>query len=134
MEKRLFRSRRDRVLAGVCGGLAEYLNVDPNIVRLVWALVSFPGAVGIPLYILAWILVPATPGGPEEVEVEESPAPRAGSQASPDRRTRWIGGLLLGLGALFLLNNLAPWFHAGRLWPLALIAVGLALLIRGPRD
>lgn len=134
MEKRLYRSRHDRVLAGVCGGLAEYLNVDANIVRLVWALVSFPGAVGIPLYILAWILVPPVPGGPESAEERDRPATRWGNEESPGRRARWLGGLLLVLGALFLLNNLAPWLHAGRLWPVALILVGLAILIRGPRD
>ena len=60
--RKLYRSRRQRVLAGVCGGLAEYLNVDVVIVRLVWVLlvVMGPGIVGYPV---AWLVVPLTPEG-----------------------------------------------------------------------
>lgn len=57
--KRLYRSRSERVIAGVCGGIAEYFNVDPTIIRLAWAvftLVSF-GA-GILAYLVAWMIVP----------------------------------------------------------------------------
>lgn len=61
MGRRLTRSRRNRMLAGVCGGIAEYANVDPTIVRLVWALVTlFPGTlpVGLIGYLVAWLIVP----------------------------------------------------------------------------
>ena len=57
--KHLYRSSRSKVLAGVCGGIAEYLNVDSVIIRLIWVLftlVSF--GVGILFYIIAWIIVP----------------------------------------------------------------------------
>ena len=60
--KRLYRSGRDRIAGGVCGGLAEYFNTDPSIVRLLWilfALVSF-GA-GVILYIIAWVIIPRNP-------------------------------------------------------------------------
>lgn len=60
--KRLYRSGRERIIGGVCGGLAEYFNVDPTIVRLLYVLftlVSF-GA-GILFYIIAWIIVPRNP-------------------------------------------------------------------------
>ncbi|MGE5553878.1 MAG: PspC domain-containing protein [Betaproteobacteria bacterium] len=134
-DNRLYRSREDRVIAGVCGGLAEYFNVDANLIRLAWALISFPGAIGLPLYLLAWILVPESP-----VQWSERPAsattgpsaPRETASAST-RRTRWVGALLLILGSIFLLDNLVPWFHLGRLWPVALIVVGAALLARGRR-
>jgi phage shock protein C len=55
--KRLYRSKKERMIAGVCGGLGEYLNVDPTIIRLVWVLLAFSGA-GIIAYIIAWIIVP----------------------------------------------------------------------------
>ncbi len=57
--KKLFRSTKNRIIAGVCGGIGEYLNVDPTVVRLLWVfftLISF-GA-GILAYIIAWIIVP----------------------------------------------------------------------------
>ncbi|MGH2398900.1 MAG: PspC domain-containing protein [bacterium] len=60
-QRRLTRSRRTRMIAGVCGGIAEYMNVDPTIVRLLWAMItifpmSFP--LGLLGYLLAWIIVP----------------------------------------------------------------------------
>ena len=56
--KRLFRSRKDHILGGVCGGLGNYLNVDPVLVRVVWAILFFAAGVGLLAYILAWIIIP----------------------------------------------------------------------------
>ncbi|MCD8330779.1 MAG: PspC domain-containing protein [Lachnospiraceae bacterium] len=55
--KRLFRSRDDVMIAGVCGGLGEYFHIDPTIIRLVWALVGLRGT-GIFVYIVAAIIIP----------------------------------------------------------------------------
>ncbi len=61
--KRLYRSRTDRKIAGICGGLAEYLNTDPTIVRLIAViLLIFTGLVPMLLaYFLAWIIIPEAP-------------------------------------------------------------------------
>ncbi len=62
MQRRLYRSVRDRMLGGVCGGLANYLNVDPTLIRLLWvAFTLFSQAPGLLLYVIAWIIVPAEP-------------------------------------------------------------------------
>lgn len=61
MAKQLYRSRRDRVVAGVAGGLGEYLAVDPVLIRLAWAALFFLGGSGLLLYILAWIVIPEEP-------------------------------------------------------------------------
>lgn len=58
MQKRLVRSRTARQLAGVCGGIAEYLDIDPTVVRLAWVLFSFSGGFGIFAYIVACCLIP----------------------------------------------------------------------------
>lgn len=58
VEKKLYRSERNRMIAGVCGGLAEYFDVDPVIVRLLWVVFSFFVGSGIILYILACIIIP----------------------------------------------------------------------------
>ena len=61
--KRLYRSRKDRMIGGVCGGLAEYFNVDPVIVRAVAVLLLFPGGLpGLVPYLVLWIIVPEKPG------------------------------------------------------------------------
>lgn len=58
MKKRLMKSRTDRKLAGVCGGIAEYLEVDPTVIRLVWVIASLIGGSGLLAYIAAAILMP----------------------------------------------------------------------------
>lgn len=60
MDKRLYRSRNDKMLGGVCGGVAEYFKVDPSIVRILWVVFTFSG---MPLiaYIVAWIILPLQP-------------------------------------------------------------------------
>jgi len=62
--RRLFRSSVDRKIAGVCGGLAEYLGADSTVVRLIWAILAIvPGAVvlGIAAYLVAWFIMPSAP-------------------------------------------------------------------------
>ena len=58
MEKRLQRSRTEKMLGGVCGGLAEYFNVDPTLVRVIWIAITLLAGVGILLYIILWLVVP----------------------------------------------------------------------------
>ncbi|WP_322794267.1 PspC domain-containing protein [Bellilinea sp.] len=59
--KRLFRSRQERMLGGVCGGLAEYLGLDPTVVRLVFLLLFFLGGQGLLVYLIMWLIVPEEP-------------------------------------------------------------------------
>ncbi len=59
MTKRLYRSKKDRMIAGVCGGLAEYFKIDPVIVRVIAALLLLPGGLpGLLPYLLFWVIVP----------------------------------------------------------------------------
>ena len=62
MQKKLYRSKSDRVIAGVCGGVAEYLNVDVTVVRVLWALVSICTA-GLIAYVICAFLIPEKPDG-----------------------------------------------------------------------
>jgi len=58
MAKKLYRSKRNRIIAGVCGGIAEHLDVDPTLVRLVWVFITLWGGAGLIAYILAWVIIP----------------------------------------------------------------------------
>ncbi len=58
--RRLYRSNRDRMFAGVCGGLGEYLNVDPTIIRLAWAILACSGT-GLLAYLIAAVIIPNNP-------------------------------------------------------------------------
>jgi len=59
--KRLYRSGKEKIIGGVCGGIAEYLEVDPVIIRLIWAVSVFYYGVGVLLYFIAWIIIPRNP-------------------------------------------------------------------------
>ena len=61
MAKRVYRSRNEKVIAGICGGLGEYFGVDPVLIRIVWVVTVICAGTGILAYILAWILFPKEP-------------------------------------------------------------------------
>ena len=60
MEKKLYRNTQNKMIAGVCSGLAEYTNIDPTIIRLIWALVGLSGA-GVLAYLIAALIIPEKP-------------------------------------------------------------------------
>ncbi len=77
VEKRLYRSRDERMIAGVCGGLGQYLNIDPTIIRLLFVLSTFWGGSGFIAYLVMMVLIPEEPLGefetkPEVFEAEET--------------------------------------------------------------
>jgi phage shock protein C len=61
MERKLYRSRTDRTIAGVCGGLAEYFGLDPTIVRLIFVIMFLIGGHGLLVYLILWVLMPEKP-------------------------------------------------------------------------
>ncbi len=58
MKKKLYRSRENKMVAGVCAGIADYLELDPTIIRLAWVIAIFGAGVGVLGYIIAWIIMP----------------------------------------------------------------------------
>jgi len=62
MQKRLYRSTTDKMIAGVCGGLAEYFGIDPVIVRVAAVVLLLAGSAGFWAYVILWIVVPKNPG------------------------------------------------------------------------
>ena len=63
MKKQLRRSTENKVIAGVCGGIAEYFDIDPTLIRLAWVLFCALGGSGVLAYIIAAIIIPETPAG-----------------------------------------------------------------------
>lgn len=61
MDKRLYRSRSDRKIAGVCGGIAEHFGWDPTLVRLGWVLLTLMGGSGVLIYLILWVVMPEAP-------------------------------------------------------------------------
>jgi len=153
MEKRLYRSRDDRMICGVCGGLAKYFDLDPTIVRILFVLLVFANGLGILAYIIMAIVVPlegSKTTEPKETVKEnvaeikgtasalgqEIKATFTGEEDKPEeaskihRRRNFFGITLIVLGVLFLMGNLNlfSWFRWGYFWPLILVVVGLIII------
>ncbi len=63
MQKKLYKIEEGKMLDGVCGGIAEYANIDPTVVRVIWAIVSLWAGIGILAYIVCAIIMPRKPSG-----------------------------------------------------------------------
>ena len=121
--RQLRRSRQDKVLAGVCGGLARYLGIDPVVLRVLMVVLIFAG-VGIIAYIVAWIVIPEAAEG--EPEGPADPQSRHGAAVA-------LGAGLIGLGGLLLLRGTVPWFNSDIFWPVLVVAGGVLLVISARR-
>ena len=72
--KRLYRSRSKRMLGGVCGGLGEYLNIDPTVLRVIFVILAFVYGASLLIYVIMWLLVPQEPeSAVGAVSVQEEP-------------------------------------------------------------
>ena len=160
MNRRLYRSGTDSVLGGVAGGVAEYLDADPSIVRVIWAILAIvTGGIFVVVYIVMWIVVPEGPttsaapaaesgasgdaGGVADQPADQPADQAAGSsvtseRASPRRRSSGGGSLifgliLVGLGAWFLIREYVPQIDTDLLWPVGLVILGLVLVVASLR-
>jgi phage shock protein PspC (stress-responsive transcriptional regulator) len=138
MPKKLYRSRKDKMLAGVCGGLAEYFEVDTTLVRLAAVALTLAWGTGILAYLIFWFVVPQRPLEFTVSEAgQESPPP--GSDEAPAEENEAssaalvFGIILVLVGFLILMGNFISlaWLSFSRLWPLFLIALGIIIILKG---
>lgn len=146
MYKKLYRSVTDKMVAGVCGGLAEYFAIDPVIVRLIFVLAVIFGGSGILAYIILWIIIPQKPYiiTPFNTDKPKDNFDNSSSENKSDNtafqmnainnkpqnnRSIYAGAFLILLGGIFLLDNFVPHFHFGDFWPLILIGLGFAIIL-----
>jgi phage shock protein C len=154
---RLYRSVEHRVIGGVAGGLADYFDIDPVIIRLVFVIVALAGGGGLLVYLILWIVLPenlasnfayqhsqpgytqAEPSAKEETtfssnsdwkDKETQPSDPSFSKPYKERNTGGlIGGLvLITLGSLFLIDRFVPNIDFGDMWPILLVVIGAVLI------
>jgi phage shock protein C len=116
------------MVAGVAGGLAQYFNIDPVLVRLAFVILTLGSGAGVLAYILLALLVPERPVSDEEPQITAS--------FSTGRGREIVGYGLAALGVIILADNLnlLRFVHWDSLWPIVLIGAGIALLITRARN
>lgn len=153
MNKRLYRSRKDTFLSGVCGGIAEYFNIDVSLVRIGWVIATLAtSGLGLIAYIIAAVVVPVEPyGGIENMDTEQQSNdsnPNSGQKSTQNTSgsTNWAdtngwrkdsgttrkyaGLFLILLGVFFLIRRYIPSVDFGMLWALCLVLVGFGLMMK----
>jgi len=140
--KRLYRSKANRMVAGVCGGLGDYFSLDPVLFRILFVALAIAGGSGILIYIILIFVIPeegtagrvTVEGVVNEVkegvqktaqEVKENPR-------WFDNRRNLLAGLIIVVGIIALLNQFAPfsWLSWDIFWPVVIIAVGVLLILK----
>lgn len=130
---RLYRSNRDKVIGGVAGGLGDYLNIDPVIIRVLFVLLAIFGGSGVLVYIILWIAIPAEIVGFDTLAGKKKPASESGDNAvnytSRRKNTSMIVGIIMiVLGLVLLIDHLVPVYNITNLWPLLIILAGVLLI------
>ncbi|HSW68013.1 MAG TPA: PspC domain-containing protein [Bacteroidales bacterium] len=138
-KQRLYRSKTSRVIGGVSGGIGEFFDIDPVIIRIVFVLLTIFGGSGILIYFIMWIVVPDNPSGGSGFASSEPYTPQDAPEKEEhtedqkfSRRSRGslIGGtILIGIGSLVLADRFFPNFYFSDFWPVVLIAVGVVLIV-----
>jgi phage shock protein C len=130
--QKLYRSQANKVFAGVCGGLAEYFDVDPVVIRIIFVLMVLFGGSGVLLYIVAIFIVPKRPYQSQNVAPDQT-VPIA--QTKNDNVRNWFGGALVLFGLIILLANLEIFHFFNFLedafeyvFPVLLIILGMAII------
>lgn len=118
MEKRLYRSKYDKKISGVCGGIAEYFEIDSTMVRLLWIISIFALGTGLIIYILASIIIP------ERTDVEST------ISINEEKNTKFLGYSFILVGALLLVKKFQVfhWINFRLLFPILLIGLGVVVL------
>ena len=155
MNRRLYRCRHDRRIAGVAAGLAEYFDADPSLVRILWIGSFFLGGVGLFLYIAMALVVPLEPevstapvssenavttdeaveGVTSPTDWHAAPAAHRHGTAGNGRATTYFGIVLILFGGLALLDAFMPEWARGAhfLWPAFIVGLGILLVASAVR-
>jgi phage shock protein PspC (stress-responsive transcriptional regulator) len=138
MYDKLYRSKSDRMIGGVCAGLGAHFNVDPTLVRVAFVIMTFAHGSGLLAYLVLWILVPERPWTAQFQQQHVTAQEAVPVEPEQMRRTKIsaasiFGGILIAVGAAALIDELVPWIDVDLFWPLVLVAIGIGLILKPRR-
>ena len=143
--ERLYRSKTNKVVGGVAGGLADYFNIDVVLARVAFVLLAMFGGGGVLIYIVMWIAIPSqstyfksqnhnnnTASGVDDVDGQDNE--NAFDEINTNKpvkssNTGLITGIILiFVGLIFLADRLMPWYNITDFWPLVLVVIGVIMI------
>lgn len=151
-EKRLVRTSKNKMLGGVAAGIGDYFDLDPNIIRFLFIVLTVFGGSGVLMYLLLWLLLPSdtseTSGGRDTMrenigqmketvqgfaeDIKKEVTPEKTEMENKGKSQGYLGMVLVVLGIVFLLINLGllDMYVIRRFWPVLLVFLGVSLLSR----
>ncbi|EKD91540.1 MAG: hypothetical protein ACD_30C00002G0037 [uncultured bacterium] len=142
--QRLHRSETNKIIAGVAGGIGEFFDIDPTIIRIIFVLLTIFGGSGILIYFILWIVMPSSTNTSEITKdtlkenlqdlknTTQKFTHTISRPTTKDDSKFWWALFIIILGFLFLFNNLGifQFQEFGRFWPVLLVLLGLSILLR----
>ena len=130
--RRLSRNSMNKVIGGVCSGLAEFFGLDVALVRIAFVIAFLFASFGFWLYIILWIVLPVD--GQQTTDNGQQTFGQSQSQQSESKSESKVKSILAGsfvilIGLLFLINNFIPINWVWILWPLILVAIGVVMIV-----
>lgn len=135
MDKKVYRSIDDKVLAGVCGGLAKYFDIDATIVRVLWILGFFAGGLGILAYIICAVIIPQESF--TEYNMNKSNYDQAVPRYDKDKSNKnkvVLGSILIIIGVFSFIDEYLYWINIEKLWPIIFIVIGIYIIVKKQGD
>ena len=127
--KKLYRSTENRIVAGVCGGIAEYFETDPILVRIIFIFISLIGAAGILLYIILWFMIPEKNSEQKKHE-EFVHEVKNHIQKNHHAARGVVGFFIILIGVLLLIDQFYPDLGFSKFWPILVIAFGAVIILK----
>lgn len=138
--KKLYRSREDRMIFGVCGGIAKYFDTDSTLIRIIFIFLIFANGIGPIFYLILAILVPLEPGvGQENIKEELKDSLNMIRKHRSNNRRWMFGVIMIIVGLFFVLNQYFPiafylrFLSLSHLWPYLIIIFGLYIVFKNSR-
>lgn len=134
--QKLYRSEKNKVIAGICGGLGDFFDIDPTIIRILFILISLFGGGGVFVYFILWIVIPSektTKKNSEDYIKENVEELKTKSQEIAGKNPRvFLGIIIMVIGFSILMQNFGfySFGYIWKFWPIALIAGGFVMLSR----
>lgn len=125
--KKLVRDTQNKVIGGVCSGLANYFEIDASLLRLLFACMFFFASMGLWLYLILWIVMPAA-SVRQVIDENGQTVMEMPNEREVSKGSLVLGLILIGIGAIALLHRFIPELNWQTIWPVLLIVLGVLLL------